>query len=272
LANIPIAHISGGEVTEGVIDNQVRNALTKMAHLHYPALPEYAENIISMGEEEWRVKAAGEPGLDALSTMTYLSREDFYKLYSIDPELGFVISTFHPETIHNSVTVAKLDEIFDSVLAEYSGQILVTSANSDHYGRVINDFLIEKSKTTPRFHFKASLGQVNFYSSLKYADFMLGNSSSGIVESQSFHLPVINVGTRQQGRITNENVVHVVTETNQILKAVKLVLSEDFKNKVSSMTNRYGRGDSARTILKHIADHIDRPNLLLKKGVFKSTC
>lgn len=266
--NIPMAHISGGEITEGVIDNQVRHAVSKMANLHYPALDVYGKNLIKMGEESWRISVVGEPGLDFLNTIEYMTKKEFYESTGLKDDLGFILTTFHPETIDNKITIELLDKITDEVFDRYPGQLLITAANADDYGHKINVFFQNKVKNHDRLFFIESLGQRRYFSGMKYADLMLGNSSSGIVESQSFKLPVLNVGTRQEGRISNSNVLHSKADLESVMKVLPLALDPEFKKKIQNEKNIFGQGNSCDLIIKHLKENIYRKDILKKRTVF----
>lgn len=266
--NIPIAHISGGEITEGAQDNQVRHALTKLSHIHFPATQEYKENIMKMGEEEWRTCVSGEPGLDLLNTISYIPKNDLFESLGLNPDAKIILSTFHPETITNKITPDFVKSVFEKIISETDFNVLVTAANFDHGGQRINEMLTELSQTHERIKYVKSLGQTRYYSMLKYAALMLGNSSSGILEAQSFNLPVINVGKRQEGRTTNPNVHPVEIEVGEILKAIPFVLSKEFADKFLNKPNIFGDGKACSKIIDYLRSLEDYGNLVYKKTVF----
>ena len=267
LFNIPIAHISGGEITEGAQDNQIRHALTKLAHIHFPATEEYKENIMKMGEEKWRICVTGEPGLDLLNTIIYIPKNELFENLGLDIERKTIICTFHPETITNKITDAFVNEVLKEIIDKTNYQILVTAANFDHGGNQINLMLEELSKNNKNIIYIKSLGQLRYYSILKSADLMLGNSSSGILEAQSFNLPVVNVGNRQKGRTINPNVYHSEIEIEDVLRSIKYVTSDDFKNTFFNKSNIFGNGNACDKIIRYLKT-VSFEKLIFKKTIF----
>lgn len=265
--SIPVAHLSGGEITEGATDNQVRHAVTKMSHIHFPTTEIYADNIRKMGEEDWRICVAGEPGLDDVLHFEIPDEKSFRMQYEIPENIPFILSTFHSETIDNSINRSFITELVDKLTASTNYQFLFTAANTDVGGIEINEILQELSKTNPRVHFVESLGKINYYAAQHYASLMLGNSSSGLIEAQSFGIPVINVGSRQQGRLRNPNSLDVPVNVNQIIEAVKTASSEEFKQQYIGRPNLFGDGKACERILGFLKN-LDWDKLLLKKSTF----
>lgn len=266
LYNIPIAHISGGDVTEGAIDNQIRHAITKMAHIHFPAMEIYKQNILKLGEEEWRICVCGEPGLDEIINMDFYPKEKLFSELGLSMYKETISLTFHPETINNSITPNFVAELITKLLNETNYQILATASNFDMGGEQINQVL-EKFNTTENFKYVKNLGKFRYYSLLKYSNLVLGNSSSGIFEAQSFNLPAINVGNRQLGRLFNKSVYHVKSEANEILRAIKYVTSPDFIKTFCNEPNIYGDGNSCGKIIDFIKK-VNPDKLLFKKSTF----
>lgn len=264
IEGVPIAHISGGEVTEGAIDNQVRHAITKMAHLHFPANEFYKSNLIKMGEEEWRICVSGEPGLDDILSMEYFSREELYQELSLPLDKPVMCVTFHSETIHNQITPDFVTNLLSEICRQNNFHILATAANFDHCGLEINKELELLSGKFTNFTYRKSLGKKRYYSLMRYAQCMIGNSSSGIVEAQSFGLPVLNVGKRQQGRLANPNVLNVEADISAVMQAIPLVMSDNFKTNHIGKKNIYGNGDASTKILDFIFETKHR-DLLLKR-------
>lgn len=269
LLDIPMGHVSGGEITDGVIDNQVRHAVAKMAHLHFPALKEYGENLMRMGEEPWRVFVVGEPGLDFLKDLQYISKDKLYSDLGLDEKLKTILITFHPETISNEVTVEFVEKTILELNKLKDYQILATAANADNYGDQINHQLKSLQNGIERFVFIPNLGQVRYYSLLKYVHCVLGNSSSGIVEVQSFLKPVVNVGKRQSGRIKNPNVIDCISDSKAVIKAFLYSQSDEFAREFQNKENIFGNSDSSKTIVKKIKENLSNPEILRKRTVWK---
>lgn len=262
LLSIPVAHISGGEITQGSTDNQIRHAITKMSHLHFPATQEYKNNIKKMGEEDWRICVSGEPSLDELKYIKYFKKDELYRMLGLDNKLKLIISTIHPETINNQITINFINDLIEKINNKQKYQILFTASNADIGGNIINENLIYLSKKYKNIHYIKSLGKLRYYSIMKYADMMLGNSSSGIIEAKSFSLPVINLGKRQDGRIRDNNVIDSDYNVNNILNIIENInkLDED-------VSNIYGDGLASSRIIQFI-NEVDFNKLLYKKTIF----
>jgi len=266
--SIPVAHISGGEITEGATDNQVRHAVSKMSHIHFPAAESYRNNLMKMGEEGWRIHVSGEPGLDDILTQNLPTKSEFFAAYGLPLTRPLVIGTFHSETIGNSITASFLEELISALIEKTDAQFLFTAANTDAGGSDINMALQKISAQVERVTFIPSLGRQNYSAAQRYGEVMIGNSSSGLVEAQSFGIPAINIGTRQDGRLRNVNVIDVSTNTNDIVNAYFKAMSPDFRNSIKGLPNVYGNGNASKEIANFIAK-INWDNLLLKRSTFK---
>lgn len=268
ILNIPVAHLSGGDITEGAIDNQIRHAISKMSHIHFTGTEKSRNNLIKMGEENWRVFNTGEPGIDSIMSIEPIPKSELYKELGLNENLKLVIVTFHPDTISHFINSDFLTELFNNLIQDFSEyQYLVTSSNFDSGGAEINETFIKLALTNKNIFFVKSLGQKKYYSVLRYADFMLGNSSSGIIEAQSFNLPVINIGNRQQGRERNLNVVDIESDIKSIENAILKLQAPEFITLLNNTINIYGNGKCAEKIIDVITK-IDKTELLLKKSTF----
>lgn len=249
---ILIAHIHGGEVTEGAIDELFRHAITKMCHIHFPTTKIYADRIIQMGEHPDNVFCYGAPGLDNVNRLNLLERAEIFKIFLLphDKKLGIV--TFHPVTLEENTAEAQIDELL-LALKKFTDIFWVfTMPNADTGGRVImqrlKNFLLNNPETGKAF---TSLGQFNYLSLLKHADVMVGNSSSGLIEAPSFELPVINIGDRQKGRVRTRNVIDVpLCEQKRIVTAINEAISDKFTNTLKGLENPYGNGKACDEILR----------------------
>ena len=261
---IPIAHIEGGEVSEGAIDDAVRNALTKMSHLHFTSTPGARARVIAMGEEEWRVHRAGAPSLD------HLRRSPLLEQVTLESRLGLSLASppllvaYHPVTLLRD-TVAEADAVFEA-LGAVNGPLVFCYPNADAGSRA----LIERARA-----FVAARGDgrvfVNldpptYWSLLRQAEALIGNSSSGIMESASFALPTVNVGLRQQGRERARNVIDVPAEAGAIVAGIAQARGAAFRRTLPGLANPYGDGTAAATIVKVLTMVPLGPALLMKRG------
>ncbi len=248
---IPIAHIEGGEVSQGAIDDQVRNALTKLAHLHFTSTETARHRVIAMGEEPWRVHRAGAPSLD------HLRRSQLLKRHELEARLGLRITSpsllvaWHPVTILRD-TNKEADAIFDA-LAATTAQLIFVYPNTDAGSIALIERTRALASARPETHVFVSLDAVTYWSLLGHVNAMVGNSSSGIMEAASFGLPVVNVGMRQQGRERARNVIDVAADREVILEGIRQALNPDWSASLAGMENPYGNGTAAETIARVLA-------------------
>jgi UDP-hydrolysing UDP-N-acetyl-D-glucosamine 2-epimerase len=245
---IPVAHIEGGEVSEGAIDDAVRNALTKMAHVHFTSTDAARARVISMGEEPWRVHRAGAPSLDHLTRSQLLTRTQLEQSLNIDLKQSPTVVAYHPVTLLENTT-EEADALF-AALAEIKGQILFCYPNADAGSHSLMQRTHEFIRQHPDAHVFVNLGAVTYLSLLKQAGLLLGNSSSGIMEAASFALPVVNVGLRQYGRERARNVLDAEPHVESILEKIAIAQSADFQESLRGMQNPYGNGHAAERIVQ----------------------
>ncbi|HMQ31535.1 MAG TPA: UDP-N-acetylglucosamine 2-epimerase [Chloroflexaceae bacterium] len=245
--NIPIAHIHGGEVTNGAIDDVLRHSMTKMSHLHFVSAEPYGRRVIQLGEEPWRVVVSGAPALDHLHALRPVEPELFHSRYGVDPRRPFLLATYHPVTREFEQAEWQFGELL-AALAELALPVLFTMANADTNGRIINAMIRDAAATYPWAHRVDNLGVEAYFSAMRYAVAMVGNSSSGIIEAASFELPVVNVGSRQHGRARGANVIDVPYRRHEILAGLRRALAPDFRLSLRGMANPYGDGRAAERI------------------------
>jgi UDP-hydrolysing UDP-N-acetyl-D-glucosamine 2-epimerase len=260
---IPIAHIEGGEVSEGAIDDAVRNALTKLSHIHFTSTAAARQRVIALGEEEWRVHRAGAPSLDHLRRQALLSRDEIEKRLELNLQPATILVAYHPVTIARD-TLQEVEALF-TALGNLREQILFCYPNADAGSRA----LIKRTRS-----FVASRGQgkvftnldtVTYLSLLRQVDMLVGNSSSGIMESASFALPTVNVGLRQQGRERPRNVLDADADGNSILQAIDRARTSEFRESLSGMVNPYGEGRASETIVRVLTTVPLSQTLLMKR-------
>ena len=259
---IPIAHIEGGEVSQGAIDDAVRNALTKFAHIHFTSTETARLRVIAMGEEPWRVHRAGAPSLDHLRRSTLFDRAALEARLGLSLTPPTLVAAWHPVTILRD-TNAEADAFF-AALDHSPGQIVFVYPNADAGGLALIERARSLAVARAHTHVFVNLDAVTYWSLLGHADALAGNSSSGIMEAASFALPVVNVGIRQQGRERARNVIDVPAEASAICAALDRALSPAFRESLAGMTNPYGDGTASETIARVLVS-VSLDGLLIKQ-------
>ena len=259
---IPIAHIEGGEISQGAIDDQVRNALTKMAHIHFTSTPMARQRVIAMGEEPRRVHHAGAPSLDHLRRSKLMDRAALEERLGIVLKAPTILAAWHPVTILRD-TNAEADALF-AALSQIKGQLLFVYPNADAGGMALIERTRALAASRPETQVFVNLDAVTNWSLLGQVDAMVGNSSSGIMEAASFALPAVNVGMRQQGRERAANIIDAPAETGTIAEALTRALDPVFRAGLKGMENPYGNGTAATTIARVLAT-VELDGLLVKQ-------
>jgi len=259
---IPIAHIEGGEISQGAIDDQVRNALTKLAHIHFTSTETARRRIIAMGEEPWRVHHAGAPSLDHIGRSKLFDRRALESRLQLQLTPYTLLCAWHPVTIHRDTNIES--DAFFAALAEAPGQLIFVYPNADAGSHALIERIRALEETRGSTHIITNLDAVTYWSLLSAVDAMVGNSSSGIMEAASFALPVVNVGMRQQGRERAANVIDASPESSAILAAITKALSHGFRNDLLGMANPYGDGTAASTIAR-VLTTLPLDGLLIKQ-------
>lgn len=264
IARIPIAHLHGGEKTEGAFDESIRHSITKMSHLHFTATEEYKNRVIQLGEHPSRVFNVGGMGIENIKRLKLLNKDEFEK--SIDFKLKYknILVTFHPVTLENSTAQEQFKELLDAIDELEDTNIIFTKANSDTDGRVINQMIDEYvTKNSHKSIGFTSLGQLRYLSALQYIDAVVGNSSSGLAEAPSFRIGTINIGDRQKGRIKASSVIDCEPNKDSILKTFEKLYSKEFQEKLKIVQNPYGDGCASKKIVE-ILKSVDLKNILKK--------
>jgi len=259
---IPVAHVEGGEISEGAIDDAVRNALTKMSHIHFTSTFGARARVIAMGEEEWRVHRAGAPSLDHLERQKLYSREQLEQRLDVKLDQPTVMVAYHPVTILRDTT-AEANALFNA-LAAIGGQILFCYPNADAGSRSLiertHDFLRQRGAG----RVFTNMDALTYWSLLRQVEMLIGNSSSGIMETASFALPTVNLGMRQQGRERARNVLDAAPDVDSIRSAIARARSAEFRASLEGMTNPYGEGTASRTIVQVLTSVKLDSSLLIK--------
>ncbi len=265
---IPIAHISGGEITQGAIDDVVRHCLTKMSYLHFPGCEEYRKRIIQLGEEPDRVFNYGDIGVENVRKMKYLTKEELSSSLGISLEKPYASVTFHPVTLEQNTAEKQVMELIGALEKYPEMNFIVTMANADAQGQIINKMFQESAGRCHHIYCYDSLGIQRYLSLMKYAAFVIGNSSSGIVEAPCFGIPTINIGDRQKGRLRADSVIDCGPEREAISKSIKKAVSEEFQAAAAKTVNPYGDGDTAKHIVETVKLFLKSGNINLKKRFY----
>jgi UDP-hydrolysing UDP-N-acetyl-D-glucosamine 2-epimerase len=242
---IPVAHLHGGEVSFGAIDDALRHSMTKLSHLHFVSTEEYRQRVLQMGEEPWRVTVSGAPALDELDPATFLGRAELEQRFGLRLDEPPLLITFHPASLQPDQVEWQTAELLAAV--EVSGQpAIFTAPNADTGGRRAREMMEGFASQHPRMWFVENFGQLGYFSAMNCAAAMVGNSSSGIIEAASFHLPVVNIGERQEGRSRAANVIDVGYGREEILAGLRRALGPGFRSSLKNVRNPYrSTGSSA---------------------------
>jgi len=249
VSRIPIAHIHGGETTEGALDEFFRHSITKMSHLHFTSTEEYKKRVIQLGETPETVFNFGAPGIDNISKLSLLNKNQIEERLNFQFAEKNLLVTFHPVTLEKETAGIQFSELLKTLTSLKNTNIIFTKANADTDGRIINtmidEHVIENSETSVAF---TSMGQLNYLSSMQYVDAVVGNSSSGIIEAPAFKIATVNIGDRQKGRVKAASVIDCSPETHDIQRAVDKVYEPDFQMSLKNVTHPYGDGNSSEKI------------------------
>jgi UDP-hydrolysing UDP-N-acetyl-D-glucosamine 2-epimerase len=262
---IPIAHIHGGEITEGAIDESIRHAITKMSHLHFVAAEEYRNRVVQLGENPAKVFNFGSPGLDNIHNIKFLSRQELeQELNHSFSQINFLI-TFHPSTLKSlSEIESSIIQLLNALESFPNANLFFSKSNADTFGNIINIKIEEFVNKNMNAKLYSSLGQKLYLSLMRTVDVVIGNSSSGLIEAPALNIPSINIGSRQNGRLKSSSVINSTEEKDQIISAIQFALSERFKEKIGEYIP-YGRGgDNSNKIYNEIKN-CNLENILVKK-------
>lgn len=264
IARIPVAHLNGGELTEGAIDESLRHCLTKMSHLHFTANEIYRKRVIQLGESPERVFNVGEAGLDNIFRLQLLNKEEIEASINFTLAKKNILVTFHPVTLEKSTAQLQFQEILNAIDELTETHIIFTKANADTDGRIINQMI---DNYVARNYTKSvaftSLGQLRYLSALKFIDAVVGNSSSGLIEAPSFKIGTLNIGDRQKGRIKAKSVIDCLPKKENILMGLNQIYSAEFQEGLQVVENPYGNGGSSIKI-KQILKEFDMSNIVKK--------
>lgn len=265
---IPIAHLHGGETTEGAFDEAFRHSITKMSWLHFTSTEEYRQRVIQLGEDPNRVFSVGAIGIENIKEMPLMTKSELEQSLQIELKVPLLLVTFHPVTLENNTSTVQFEALLEALEDYKEGTIIFTKSNADTDGRIINKMIDDYVKKKPENAIAfISMGQIRYLSALKIADVVMGNSSSGIIEAPSFNVPTINIGDRQKGRIQAKSVLNCEPDKESIKSTLKRALSEEFKQKLFDVNNPYGVGNVSEKILSIIKNTL-QSTISLKKNFY----
>lgn len=267
----PVFHLCGGDTTEGAMDEWIRHSITKISYLHFPTNEVSRRRVIQLGEDPSRVFNYGSTSIDNILNSATMSKKE--ALTSIGLlECKYAVCTYHPVTMENKNVEDQINE-FLSAVKEFSDiQFVITKSNADQGGAKINSLLDEADKEIKNVHVYTSLGVKRYLSLMKFAEFVLGNSSSGIIETPAFGIPTVNIGDRQRGRLQSESIINCGESKEEIIQAIHKALDNSFRNLCSHVVSPYGEGDAAKKISAKIYETVSCGNIDLKKKFYDIEC
>ena len=270
ILRIPVAHIHGGETTEGAVDEALRHAITKMSQVHFPACEEYRQRIIQLGENPDHVFNVGALGVENIRKISMMGRDELSSSIGFSLDSPFFLVTFHPVTLENATAGSQLDELFAALEQFPEHRVLFTKANADTDGQLINDRLdAHVALNTDRCLVVTSLGLQRYLSAMKLCAAVVGNSSSGILEAPSFHVPTVNIGDRQKGRVRAQSVLDCEPDRLSIQGEINRALTQEFIQNLKGSCSPFEKADTALSIVSSLAA-VELSNIL-KKPFFNLT-
>lgn len=269
IIGISVAHIAGGDVTEGAVDDAIRHCITKMSQLHFPGCEQSAKRIIQMGEEPDRVFNVGEPGVENCLNLKLMSRNE------LSENLNFAINchdysvvTFHPVTMENDTAIEQIYQLIHAMDDQKGMFYIITMANADAGGRVINEIWQKEGKKRENWLVVPSLGVLRYLSAVKYAKLVIGNSSSGVIEVPALGTPTINIGDRQKGRMMAESVIQCDPVEAQITLAIQKGMTTEFQKMAKNIKSPFGDGTTSSQIVQIVLDYLEHKNKTNEKHFF----
>lgn len=263
-ARVPMAHIHGGESTEGSIDEAIRHSITKMSHIHFVAAPEYRDRVVQMGEDPSNVYLVGGLGLDNIERLKLLEKRELEDSLGLEFNSRSLLVTFHPVTLENATAEHQMAELLSALSNLQDTTLIFTLPNADTGGRILIKLIENFVKIHPNAYSYKSLGQLKYLSCIKFVDGVVGNSSSGLTEVPSFKKGTINIGDRQLGRLKSQSVIDCAPTTSEIGEALTYLYSAEFQKNLENIVNPYGISGASKKILEVIKS-IELPSLLKKR-------
>lgn len=263
----PIFHLCGGDTTEGAIDEWIRHSITKMSYLHFPTNAVSYRRVIQLGENPERVFNYGSTSIDNIIHSARLSKIDVLQSVGL-MNCKYAIGTYHPVTMEENCISQMIEDFLNAIMKFPQIEFIITKSNADQGGAQINELLDKASINIRNLHVFSSLGIVRYLSLMKYAEFVLGNSSSGIIEAPIFRIPTVNIGDRQKGRLQADSIINCEADTTSISNAIRRALSKEFREICAGVKNPYGDGDAADKIAGKIVEVVKEGKISLKKKFY----
>ena len=263
----PIFHLCGGDTTEGAVDEWIRHSITKMSFLHFPTNEESYKRIIQLGEDPERVFNYGSTSIDNIIKLSNMPKSDALKSIGLE-ECRYAVCTYHPVTMDDGNVDELIHNFLEAIKHTPEIEFIVTKSNADQGGAHINELLDASQANITNLHVYTSLGVVRYLSLMKSAEFVLGNSSSGIIETPSFGIPTINIGDRQRGRLQPESIINCSTDCESIEAAIQKAMDSEFKKICKSVISPYGDGHAAENIASKIVEVVSKDEIDLKKKFY----
>ena len=263
----PIFHLCGGDTTEGALDEWIRHSITKISYLHFVTNEESKRRVIQLGEDPDRVFNYGSTSIDNILTVAHMSKDEALESVGL-PNCKYAVCTYHPVTMEDGSVDGQIYEFLNAIKTFPDIQFIVTKSNADQGGARINELLDKADKEIENLHVFTSLGIRRYLSLMKYAEFVLGNSSSGIIETPAFHVPTVNIGDRQRGRLQSESVINCGTSAEEIVEAIRKARTDDHKEVCRNVISPYGNGHAAEHIAETTVKTVLNERIDLKKKFY----
>lgn len=267
-AKIPIAHLHGGEITEGVVDESIRHSVTKMSYLHFTCTEEYRRRVIQLGENPERVFNVGAIGVENALKTPLLSKNQLEKNLHFKLDKQYAVVTFHPVTLEENTSERQIQELLKAIESQTEMEFIFTKANADPGGHIINKMIENYAKSHSNSILVDSLGNVRYLSAVKNSLMVIGNSSSGIIEVPSFRIPTINIGDRQKGRIQAKSIINCEPIQREIEEAISKAQTSQFLSQILDIDNPYGDGNTSEKIINILIEELICKKLELKKAFY----
>lgn len=265
--NTPIFHLCGGDTTEGAKDEWIRHSITKMSYLHFVTNENSRKRVIQLGEAPNRVFNFGSTSIDNIINIATLSKKAALNSIGLQ-DCKYAICTYHPVTMSDEQIDEQMGNFLDAIKAFPKINFIITKSNADQGGALINSLLDDAVQRIKNIKVFSSLGTIRYLSLMKYCEFVLGNSSSGIIEAPAFHIPTINIGDRQRGRLQAESIINCDRDTNSIISAINIALSPEFKSNCLQVQSPYGTGNASKFIANKILEYICQNTIDLRKAFY----